>query len=87
MMQEMGMLATDAPSDWVTPVPICLWFTDPELGYPLVVDNHDRPLHPLMGLFLRRYLSRFEEDDSDEMGHLYTGLCDTGGLARTMLED
>ena len=27
------------------------------------------------------------DDDDDEMGHLYTGLCDTRGLARTMLED
>jgi len=27
------------------------------------------------------------DDDNDEMGHLYTSLCDTRGLARTMLED
>ena len=27
------------------------------------------------------------DDDDDEMGHLYTGLCDTRMLARTMLED
>jgi len=27
------------------------------------------------------------DDDDDEMGHLYTSLCDTRGLARTMLED
>ena len=42
-----------------------------------------------MGPFLRRYLSRLEDmdDDDDEMGHLYTSLCDTRGLARTMLED
>ena len=42
-----------------------------------------------MGPFLRRYLSRFEDmdDDHDEIGHLYTGLRDTRGLARTMLED
>jgi len=26
-------------------------------------------------------------DKDDEMGHLYTGLCDTRVLARTMLED
>jgi len=87
MMQEMGVSATSAPTGWVTRVHMRLWFTAPELGHLLIDDNHDRPLHPLMGLFLRRYLSRFEDDDSDEMGHLYTGLCDTGGLARTMLED
>jgi len=88
-MQEMGILATDAPTGWVTPVPIRLWFTVPELGHSLIDDNHDRPLHPLTGPFLRRYLSRFEDmdDDDDEMGRLYTGLCDTRGFARTMLED
>jgi len=32
MMQEMGISANDAPTGWVTPVPICLWFTAPELG-------------------------------------------------------
>jgi len=42
-----------------------------------------------MGPFFRRYLSRFEsmDDDDDEMGHLYTGLCDTRKLACTMLEN
>ena len=90
-MQDMGISATDAPTGWVTPVPILLWFTEPELGHPLIDENHDRSLHPLMGPFLCRHLSRFEDidDDDDEMGHLYTGLCDcdTRGLARTMLED
>ena len=71
------------------PVPIRLWSTAPELGHPLIDDNHDRPLYPLVGLFLRRYLSRYEDmdDDNDEMGHVYTGLCDTRGFARRMLED
>ena len=27
------------------------------------------------------------DDDDDEMGHLYAGLCDTRGLACTMMED
>lgn len=42
-----------------------------------------------MGPFLRRYLSSFEDmdDDEEEMGHLYTGLCDDRGLSCTMLED
>jgi len=42
-----------------------------------------------MGPFLRQYLSRHEDmdDKDDEMGHLYTGLCDIRVLARTMLED
>jgi len=79
MIQEMGISATDAPTGWVTPAPMRLWFTAPELGHPLIDDNHDKSSHPLMGPFLRRYLSRSEDmyDDDDEMGHLYIGLCDT----------
>jgi len=89
MMQEMGILAADAPTGGVTPAPIRLWFTAPELGHPLIDYNHDRPLHPMVGPFLREYLSRHEDmdDEDDEMGHLHTGLCNTRVLARTMLED
>jgi len=56
-----------------------LWFTVSELGHPLIDDNHDRPLHPLMGPVLCEYLSRFEgmDNNDDEMRHLYTGLSDT----------
>jgi len=66
-----------------------MWLTAQELGHPLIDDNHDRPLHPLVGPFLRKYLSRYEDmvDDDDEMGHFYTGLSDTRGLAYIMLED
>jgi len=91
MMQEMGVSAVDDPTSCVTPVPIRLWLTAPELGHPLIDDNHDRPPHPLVGLFLRIYVFRYEDmdddDDDGDVGHLYTGLCDTGGLARTMFED
>ena len=75
MMQEMDILAAN-PTSGVTPSPIRLWFTAPELGHPLIDDNHDRPLHPRVGPFLREYLSRHEDmdDNDDEMGHLYTGL-------------
>jgi len=88
-MEEMDILAADAPTSGVTSSPIRLWFTVPELGHPLIDDNHDRPLHPRVGPFLREYLSRHEDmdDEDDEMGHLYTGLGDTRVLARTMLED
>jgi len=43
----------------------------------------------MVGPFLREYLSRHEDmdDEDDEMGLLYTDLCDTRVLARTMLED
>ena len=42
----------------------------------------------MVGPFLCEYLSRHEDmdDEDDEMGHLYTGLCDTRVLTRTMLE-
>ena len=88
-MHEMGISAVDAPTSEVIPAPIRLWFTATELGHPLIDDNHDRPLYPMVGSFLHEYLSRHEDmdDKDDEMGHLYTGLCDTRVLARTMLED
>ena len=54
IMQEMCISAADAPTSWVTLVPMCLWFTAPEVGHPLIDDNHDRPLHPVVGPFLRR---------------------------------
>ena len=89
MMQEMSISAADAPTSGVTPAPIRLWFKAPKLGHPLIVDNHDRLLHPRVGPFLREYSSRHEDmnDEDNEMGHLCTGLCNTRVLARTMLED
>jgi len=90
MMQDMDISAADAPTSGVTSSPIHLWFTAPELGHPLIHDNHDRPLHPRVGPFLREYLSTGHEnmgEEDDEIGHLYTGLDDTRVLARTMLED
>ena len=82
-MQEMGISAVDAPTRLVT---MRLWFLAPELGYPLINDDHDRPLHPLMGPFLRRYLSRFEDidDNDDEMDtstldRIQTHVCGEGG--------
>jgi len=74
-MQEMGVSAADAHTSGATPVPTRLWFATPESGHPLIDDNHDRPLHPMMCPFLREYLSRYEDmdDDNNEMGRLYTG--------------
>jgi len=43
MMQKMDISAADAPTSGVTSSPIRLWFTAPELGHPLIDDNHDRP--------------------------------------------
>jgi len=89
MMQEIHMSAADALISGVPQAPIRLWFTAAELGHPLIDDNNDRPLHPRVGPFLWEYLSRHEDtdDEDDEIRHLYTGVCDTRVLARTMLED
>jgi len=55
MMQEIDISAADTPTSGVTSPPIRLWFTAPELGHPLIDDNHDMPLHPIVGPFLREY--------------------------------
>jgi len=87
ILQEMGISTTDIPTDLLIHAPIHLWFTAPELGHPIVDNNRERPLRPLVGLFLHEDLSRCEgmDDDNDEMGHIYTGVCDTRCLARSML--
>ena len=88
MMQEMGMSLVDSPTESSSHDPIYLWFTTPELGHPLIVDNHERYMHPLVGPFLREYLSSYDgvDDDDDAMGHLYTGHGNTRTLARSMLD-
>ena len=89
MMRVMGISMSDEQNEQSAQNPFLLWFTGPELGHPLVDDNHERPLHPLIGPFLRRRLSEFGDmdDDDDEMGHLHTGQGDTRTLALSMLED
>jgi len=60
----------------------------PDLGHPLVDDNYDRPLHPLVGSFLREYLFNFDGfgDNDDKMGHLHVSVQDNlRTLARDML--
>ena len=41
MMQEMDILAADAPTSGVTSSPIRLWFAAPELGHLLIDDNYE----------------------------------------------
>jgi len=53
-----------------------LWFTLPELGLPLLMDQYRRPLHPEIEEYMRRYVSNgqgWEEvDDEDCWGINYT---------------
>jgi len=83
IMQEMGISTTNLPTNSSIQAPIHMWYTAPELGHPLIDDNHERPLHPLVGQFLHEYLSGFEgmDDDDDEIMHLYTSLSHTRSLS------
>jgi len=48
---EIGISTIDLPTDPSNQAPIHLWFAASELGHPLVVDdNHEKPLHPFVGL-------------------------------------
>ena len=37
--------------------PPWLWFTLPELGFPLLTDEYHRPIHPDIEDYMRRYIS------------------------------
>ena len=45
------------------------WFTASELGFPLLDENYDRPIHPLVETYARECLQDPELlDDNEEMG-------------------
>jgi len=56
--------------------PPWLWFTLPELGFPLLTDKYRRPIHPEIEEYMRRYVSNDQEweqvDDEDCWGVNYT---------------
>jgi len=56
--------------------PPWLWFTLPELGFPLLLDQYCRPLHPEIEAYVRKYVSKGQEweeaDDEDWWGFDYT---------------
>jgi len=88
-MQDKDIATTDSPPMALAHDPnIHLWFTAPEVGHPLAVDNHYRPSHPLVGPFLKEYHSSYDGmDDDDEVGHLHTtGQGNSRSLAREMLD-
>jgi len=56
--------------------PPWLWFTLPELGFPLLTDEYRRPIHPEIEEYMRRYVSNDQDwvqvDDEDCWGVNYT---------------
>jgi len=46
-----------------------LWFTLPELGFPMIMDEYERPIHPEVENYLRRYVTEKQDwetvDDED----------------------
>jgi len=59
-----------------TQEPQWLWFTLPELGFPLLMDEYRRPIHPEIEEYMRRYVSNDQDweqvDDEDCWGVNYT---------------
>jgi len=89
MLQDLGTTDTTPHGTPAQSPSIQIWFTSSDVGRPLNDDNYDRPLHSMIGPFLRDYLSGFGEfdDDDDEMGHLHF-LAQHGSrsLARDMMD-
>jgi len=60
----------------ITQEPPWLWFTLPELGFPLLTDENRRPIHPEIEEYMRRYVSNVQDweqvDDEDCWGVNYT---------------
>jgi len=56
--------------------PPWLWFTLPELGFPLLTDEYRRPIHPEIEEYMRRCVSNDQDwenvDDEDCLGINYT---------------
>jgi len=56
--------------------PPWLWFTLPELGFPLLTDEYRRPIHPEIAEYMRRHVSDDQDweqvDDEDCWGVDYT---------------
>jgi len=59
-----------------TQEPPWLWFTLPELGFPLLTDEYRRPIHPEKEDYMRRYVSNDQDwaqvDDEDCWGINHT---------------
>ena len=71
-------LSTNSPTQepLISQEPPWLWFTLPELRFPLLTDQYRRPLHPQIEEYMRRYVSNDQDweevDDEDCWGINYT---------------
>jgi len=52
--------------------PPWLWFTLPELGFPLFLDQYRRPLHPEIEEYMRKYVSKGQEWEETDDEDYYT---------------
>jgi len=56
--------------------PPWLWFTLPELGFPMLMDEYRRPIHPEIEEYMRRYVTNDQDwekvHDEDCWGVNYT---------------
>jgi len=56
--------------------PLWLWFTLPELRFPMITDIYRRPIHPEVEEYMRRYVTDAQDweqvDDEDCWGANYT---------------
>jgi len=70
-------LSTNSPTQepLISQEPPWLWFTLPELRFPLLTDQYRRPLHPQIEEYMRRYVSNDQDweevDDEDCWGINY----------------
>jgi len=74
-----GLPAPPTPSIqeiMMTQAPPWLWFTLPEVGFPLLTDEYMRPIHPEIEDYIHRYVSNDQDweevDDEDCWGVNYT---------------
>jgi len=71
-------LSTNSPTQepLISQEPPWLWFTLPDLGFPLLMDQYRRPLHPEIEEYMRRYVSNDQDweevNDEDCWGINYT---------------
>jgi len=53
--------------------PPWLWFTLPELGFPLLTDEYHRPIHPEIEEYMRRHVSDDQQTLGKGRGELFCG--------------